>query len=41
MWSLKEINSGMTFANPNIPSLQYGRDIEMGAVNKFTYYIEN
>ena len=31
----------MTFVNPNIPALKYGRDIEMEVVNTFAEYIKN
>ena len=41
IWSLKEKKSGMTFVNPNIPALKYGRDIEIEAVNAFAEYIKN
>ena len=41
IWSLKEKLSGMTFVNPNIPALKYGRDMEIEAVNTFAEYIAN
>ena len=31
----------MTFVNPNIPALTYGRDMEIEAVNTFAEYITN
>lgn len=34
MWSLIKNVSGMTFTNPNIPALKYGRDMEPIAANK-------
>jgi len=36
MWSLNQKISGLTFVNPNIPALKYGRDMEIDAVNTFT-----
>ena len=41
IWSFKEKFSGMTFVNPNIPALKYGRDMEIEAVNTFAEYIKN
>ena len=41
IWSLKEKNSRMTVVNPNIPTLKYGRDMEIEAVNTFVEYIKN
>ena len=41
IWSLKEKISGMTFVNPNISALKYGRDMEIEAVNTFAEYIKN
>ena len=41
IWSLKEKFSGMTFVNPNIPALKYGRAMEIEAVNTFAEYITN
>ena len=38
--SLKK-NSGMTFVNPNILALKYGRGMEIDVVNIFSEYIEN
>lgn len=35
MWALNQRVSGLTFANPNIPALKYGRDMEIEAVNSF------
>ena len=29
----------MTFANPNVPALKYGRDMEINTVNTFAEYI--
>ena len=40
IWSLKK-NSGMTFVNPNILALKYGRGMEIDAVNTFSEYIKN
>ena len=34
-------NSGMTFVNPNILALKYGRGMEIDVVNIFSEYIEN
>ena len=31
----------MTFVNPNIPVLKYGRDMETEAVNTFAEYSKN
>ena len=31
----------MTFFNPNIPTLKYGREMEIEAVNAFPEYIKN
>ena len=39
--SLREEISGMTFVNPKIPALQYGRAMEIEAVNIFAEYIKN
>ena len=41
IWSLREEISGMTFVNPKIPALQYGRAMEIEAVNTFAEYIKN
>ena len=41
IWSLKEKNSRMTFVNPNIQTLKYGRDMEIEAVSTFAEYIKN
>ena len=41
IWSLKENISRMTFVNPNIPVLKYGRNMEIEAVNTFAKYITN
>ena len=35
LWSLFKKVSGMTFVNPNIPALKYGREMEINAANKF------
>ena len=35
LWALNQKISGLTFVNPNIPSLKYGRDMEPGAINTF------
>ena len=35
IWSCKQKISGLTFINPNIPALKYGRDMEIEAVNAF------
>ena len=35
MWSLNQKISGLTFVNPNIPALKYGRSMEENAVNHF------
>ena len=35
LWSLFKKVSGMTFVNPNIPALKYGREMEINAVNEF------
>ena len=40
IWSLKK-NSGMTFVNPNILALKYGRGMEIDAVNTFSEYVKN
>ena len=40
IWSLKKKISGMTFVNHNIPTLKYGRDMEIEAVNTFPEYIK-
>ena len=34
MWSLIKNVSGMTFINPNLPALKYGRDMEPLAANR-------
>ena len=34
-WSLNQKISGLTFTNPNIPALKYGRTMEVEAVNAF------
>ena len=39
IWWLKEKMSGMTFVNPNILALKYGKDMEMETVNTFVEYI--
>ena len=36
LWALNQKISGLTFVNPNIPSLKYGRDMEPEAINTFT-----
>ena len=41
IWSLKQKISGMTFVNPNIPALKYGRDMETEAVNTSAEYVTN
>ena len=41
IWPFKEKFSGMTFVNPNIPALKYGRDMEIEAVNTYAEYIKN
>ena len=35
MWSLCQKMSGLTSINPNIPALNYGRDMEQHALNAF------
>ena len=40
IWSLKEKISGVTFVNPIIPALKYGRYMEIEAVNTFAEYIK-
>lgn len=35
IWSCKQKISGLTFVNPNIPALKYGKDMEIEAVNAF------
>ena len=35
MWSLNQKISGLTFVNPDIPALKYGRNMEHNAVNSF------
>ena len=37
----RETNSEMTFINPNIPVLKYGRNFEIEAANTFTEFIKN
>ena len=39
--SFKENISGMTFVNPNIRALKYGRDMEIEEINTFAEYIKN
>ena len=41
IWSLKENISGMTFVNPNIPALKYGRDMGFESGNTLAEYIRN
>ena len=41
IWSLKEKISGMTFANSNNPALNYGREMEIEAVNTFAENFKN
>ena len=36
LWALTLKISGLTFANQNIQSLKYGRDMEPQAINTFT-----
>ena len=36
LWRLNQKISGLTFINPNIPSLKYGTDMEHEAINTFT-----
>ena len=38
---LKEKISGMTFVNPNIPDLKYGKDMEIKEVNIFAEYVKS
>ena len=40
-WSSKKTFFGMTYVNPNIPSLKYGRDMEIEVVNMFSECIKN
>ena len=35
LWSLFKKVSGITFVNPNIPALKYGREMEINVVNEF------
>ena len=35
MWSLCQKISGLSFTNPDLPALRYGRTMEMEAANKF------
>ena len=35
MWSLCQNMSGLSFTNPDLPALKYGRTMEMEAANKF------
>ena len=35
LWSVFEKVSGMTFVDPDIPALEYGREMEINAVNEF------
>jgi len=35
MWALNQKIAGLTFVNPNIPALKYGRDMEINAANSF------
>ena len=36
MWSLCQNISGLSFTNPDLPALKYGRTIEMEAANEFS-----
>ena len=36
LWVLNQKIPGLTFVNPNMPSLKYGRDMEPEAINTFT-----
>ena len=35
MWSLCQNMLGLSFTNPDLPALKYGRTMEMEAANKF------
>ena len=35
LWALNQKISGLTFVNPNIPSLKYGKDMEPEAINTY------
>ena len=35
MWSLHQSIPGLTFVNPDIPALKYGRAMEVEAANQF------
>ena len=35
LWNIFQQISGLTFVNPNIPALKYGREKEIYAVNEF------
>ena len=40
MWSLNQKISGLAFVKPNIPAVNYGRDMEIETANIFTKFIK-